>query len=151
MGVVNRLEEQTKGTLEFLDDSLDKRGEAQVGVFAPDVLCELCNSLGVGLGLELEALALKQRLEFFVVCDDAIVYDGELPTGVRPGDGGGAVGGPSRVGNAGVRVEDLVEVEVLLINKLLERSDLANLLDGVDLVLLVTIDGETGRVVATVF
>jgi len=64
---------------------------------------------------------------------------------------GGTVGGPSGVSNTGVRVEDLVEVKVLLVNQLLERSDLADLLDGVDLVLLVTVNGETGRVVATVF
>jgi hypothetical protein len=62
----------------------------------------------------------------------------------------GSVGGPSGVSNTGVRVEDLVEVEVLLVDELLEGGDLANLLDSVDLVLLVTVDGKTGRVVATV-
>ena len=60
------------------------------------------------------------------------------------------MGRPSCVGNAGVRVKDLVEVEVLLVNQLLQRGDLADLLDSVDLVLLVAIDGETGRVVTTV-
>lgn len=60
------------------------------------------------------------------------------------------MGGPPRVGNAGVRVKDLVEVEVLLLHQLLQRSDLAHLLDGVDLILLVAVDGKTGRVVATV-
>jgi hypothetical protein len=47
------------------------------------VFCELRNAFRVGLGLELEALGLEQGLEFLVVCDDAIVYDGELPSGVR--------------------------------------------------------------------
>lgn len=177
MGVVDRLDEQTKGTLELLDDSLDERGEAQVWVLGPDVLCELGNGLGVRLRLELEALALEQRLELLVVCDDSVVDDGELPVGVGPGRGalacvracasgpcngedipvgvavdtrGGTVGRPSCVGNAGVRVKDLVEVEVLLVNQLLQRGDLADLLDSVDLVLLVAIDGETGRVVTTV-
>jgi hypothetical protein len=60
------------------------------------------------------------------------------------------VSGPSGVRNTGVRVEDLVEVEVLLLDELLERGDLADLLDGIDLVLLVAIDGETGGVVAAV-
>jgi hypothetical protein len=55
-----------------------------------------------------------------------------------------AVGGPSGVGNTSVRVEDLGEVEVLLFNELLQRGDLANLLDCVDLVLLVSVDGKTG-------
>jgi hypothetical protein len=62
-----------------------------------------------------------------------------------------AVGGPSGVGDAGVRVEDLVEVEVLLLDELLQRRDLADLLDRVDLILLVAVNGETGRVVAAVF
>lgn len=60
------------------------------------------------------------------------------------------VGGPSGVCNTGVRVKDLVEVEVLLFNELLQRGDLADLLDGEDLVLLVTVDGKTGGVIATV-
>jgi hypothetical protein len=85
VGVVDGLEEETKGTLELLDDGLDERGEAQVGVLAVDVLCELGNGLSVGLCLELEALALEQRLELLVVCDDTIVDDSELPVGVRPG------------------------------------------------------------------
>lgn len=62
----------------------------------------------------------------------------------------GTVGGPSGVGDTGVRVEDLVEVEVLLLDELLQRGDLADLLDGVDLILLVTVNGKTSRVVTTV-
>lgn len=52
--------------------------------------------------------------------------------------------------NTGVRVEDLVQVVVLLVDQLLQGSDLADLLDGEHLVLLVAIDGKTGRVVPTV-
>jgi hypothetical protein len=181
MGVVNRLDQETKGSLKFLDDGLDERGEAQVGVLGVDVLCELGDGLCVGLRLELEALALEQRLELLVVCDDTVVDDGELPVGVGPDYGEsawrffyyysfgdnvigsdipvgvavdtrwGTVGSPSSVSNTGVRVEDLVEVEVLLLNKLLQGSHLADLLDSEDLILLVTVDGETSRVVATVF
>jgi hypothetical protein len=73
-----------------------------------------------------------------------------VPVGVAVDARGGSVGGPSGVRNTGVRVEDLVEVEVLLVDELLERGDLADLLDGKDLVLLVAIDGETGGVVAAV-
>jgi len=62
----------------------------------------------------------------------------------------GTVGGPSGVGDTGVRVEDLVEVEVLLLDELLQRGDLADLFDGVDLILLVTVNGKTSRVVTTV-
>ena len=60
------------------------------------------------------------------------------------------MGGPSRVRNAGVRVEDLGEIGLLLIDQALELGDLAHLLEGQNAVLLVAIDSQTGRVVATV-
>lgn len=63
---------------------------------------------------------------------------------------GRAVGSPSCVCDAGVRVEDLGLVELVLLDQLLEGGDLADLLDGKDLVLLVAVDGEAGRVVAAV-
>lgn len=44
-----------------------------------DVFGKLRDSLSVRLGFELETLALEQCLELFVVCDDAIVNDRELP------------------------------------------------------------------------
>jgi hypothetical protein len=88
MGVVDRLDEKTKSTLELLDDSLDERWEAQVWVLRVDVLCELSNGLGIRLRLELEALALEQGLELLVVCDDSVVDNAELPVGVGPGGGG---------------------------------------------------------------
>jgi hypothetical protein len=62
----------------------------------------------------------------------------------------GAVCGPSSVGNADVRVEDLGLVVARLADELLQGSDLADLLDRKDLILLVAVDGQTGRVVATV-
>jgi hypothetical protein len=48
-----------------------------------EVLGELCNALGIGLGLESETLALEKSLEFFVVGNDTIVNDCELPLGIR--------------------------------------------------------------------
>jgi hypothetical protein len=62
-----------------------------------------------------------------------------------------AVGGPSGVCNARVGVEDLGQVGLLVVDELLERGDLADLLEGEDLVLLVAVDCQTRRVVATVF
>jgi hypothetical protein len=53
--------------------------------------------------------------------------------------------------NTGVVVKDLCEVGLLLLDELLQLGDLANLLVGKDLVLLVAIDGDTGGVVAAVF
>jgi hypothetical protein len=55
------------------------------------------------------------------------------------------------VGNTGVCVKDLCKIGLLLLDELLQLGDLANLLEGKDLVFLVTIDGNTGGVVATVF
>jgi len=49
-----------------------------------------------------------------------------------------------------VRVKDLGEVGLGLLNQSLELGNLADLLEGKDLLLLVTIDGKTGRVVTTV-
>lgn len=86
VGVVHRLHEQTKGTLELLDDRLGELHEAEVRVLIVDVFGELGNGLGIGLRLELEALALEQHLQLLVVCDDAVVHDGELPVGVGPAE-----------------------------------------------------------------
>jgi hypothetical protein len=53
-------------------------------VLVVDVLGQLGNALGVGLGLEAEALALEESLQLLVIGDDTIVNDGELPVGVGP-------------------------------------------------------------------
>jgi hypothetical protein len=62
-----------------------------------------------------------------------------------------AVSGPAGVCNAGMAVKDLGQVDVRGIDELAELGDLANLLEGNDLVLLVAVDAETGRVVTAVF
>lgn len=51
------------------------------------------------------------------------------------------MGGPSGVGNAGVGVKDLVKIDIGLVDELLELGNLAHLLEGENLVLLVTVDG----------
>jgi hypothetical protein len=58
MWVVNRLQQETKSTLELLDDRLGKDGEINVWVLIVNVFGELCNGLSIGLGLELETFAL---------------------------------------------------------------------------------------------
>jgi hypothetical protein len=83
MGVVDGLDEKTISTLELLDDSLGKVGEANGRVLVVDVLGELGNALSVGLGLELEALGLEESLQLLVVGDDTVVDNAELPVGVR--------------------------------------------------------------------
>ena len=61
------------------------------------------------------------------------------------------MGSPAGVCDTAVRVEDLGHVDIGLVNQLPQLGDLADLLEGNDLVLLVAIDGETGGVIATVF
>ena len=80
-----------------------------------------------------------------------MVGDGAgLPVGMAVDARGHTVSCPPGVGNTGVRVEDLGQVGLLLLNELLQLGDLANLLECKDLILLVTVDGETGRVVSAV-
>jgi hypothetical protein len=64
---------------------------------------------------------------------------------------GTAVGSPSGVCNAGVRVEDFGEIWLLFRDELLELYDLANLFEGKHFILLVSIYGEACGVVSTVF
>jgi len=154
-GEVDALHQKTEGTLQLLDDGLDEAGEVEVGVLIEDVLGQLGNGLSVGLGLETHALGLQEHAQFLVVCDDTVVDNGELPLGVGAvrvavDSAGGTVGGPSGVCNTGVVVKDLGHVGLLLLDELLQLGDLANLLEGKDLVLLVAIDGNTGGVVAAV-
>ena len=121
-----------------------------------DIFGQLRNSLRIRLRLKLEPLARQQLLQLFVICDDAIVHDGELPArvaavGMAVEAGRRAVGGPASVCDAAVMVEDLAEIWLLLLDELFELGDLAYFLEGEDLVLLVAVDCEAGGVVAAVF
>lgn len=86
VGVVNGLHEKTEGALELLDDGLGQGGEVDAWVLIVDVLGELSDGLGIGLSLELEALALEEHLQLLVVCDDSVVDNGEFPLGVGSAD-----------------------------------------------------------------
>ena len=61
------------------------------------------------------------------------------------------MGGPTGVGNSGVRLEGLGHIGLGLGDELSQLGDLANFLEGADLVLLVTVDGHTGGIIAAVF
>lgn len=65
--------------------------------------------------------------------------------------GWAAVSSPSCVCDTSVRVENLGSVGLRLLDELLEFGDLADLLEGQNLILFVTVDREAGRIVATVF
>jgi hypothetical protein len=80
---VDRLHKQAECTLELLDDGLAESGEVDVGMSIVEEFGEFGNAFCVCVGLELEALAFQQSFKFFVVGNDTVVDDGELPVGVR--------------------------------------------------------------------
>jgi hypothetical protein len=77
--------------------------------------------------------------------------EGNVPVGVAVLAGGSTVGSPTSVRNTGVGLEGLGHVGLALGNELLQFGDLAHFLECADLILLVTIHGHTGRIIATVF
>lgn len=61
------------------------------------------------------------------------------------------MGGPSGVCNTSMRVKGLCHVDAGVGNQFTELDHLAHLFERKDLILLVTVDCETGRVVSSVF
>jgi len=61
------------------------------------------------------------------------------------------VGRPSGVCDTCMRVEDLGEIWLLILDELLQFGNFANLLECKDLVLLVTIDCKTCGVISSIF
>jgi hypothetical protein len=62
-----------------------------------------------------------------------------------------AVSGPSGVCNAGMGVKDFGHVWLVRSNELLQLGNLANLLESVNFIFLVTVNSKTGRIISTVF
>lgn len=73
-----------------------------------------------------------------------------IPVGVAVEAGWGSVGGPAGVCDTSVRIEDLGKIGLGLLNQLLQLDHLANLLVSKHLILLVSVDSETGRIISTV-
>jgi len=74
-----------------------------------------------------------------------------VPVGMAVDAGRGAVCGPAGVGNAAVRIEHPLHINLRLVDKLPQLGDLADLLERHDLILLVAIDSETGGVIPAIF
>ena len=66
--------------MKLLDDSLGEGQEFDIRMFIVQVLCKLGDTLGIRLSLKLEALPFEEDLEFFIIRDNSIVNDRELPT-----------------------------------------------------------------------
>lgn len=60
------------------------------------------------------------------------------------------MGSPTGVRDTGMGVKGLGHVESSLVDQLPQLGNLADLLEGKNLILLVAIDGKAGRIVATV-
>ena len=105
--------------------------------------------LGVGLGLEREALGQQLVLQVGEVLDDAVVDECEATlvaeVRVRIAVGGAAVRRPAGVADAGAAVVQRVRLEFIG-----EHLQLAGALRGLDGAVVVD-DGHPRRVVATVF
>ena len=106
---------------------------------------------------ELKAL-LESKGEVFesetdTECIAKLVSQGgnHIPVGMAVDSGGGSVGSPSRVSDSSVRNKRSIKINAALLDQLLQLDNLANLLESVDLVLLITVNGNTGGIIATVF
>ena len=80
MRVVNRFQKETKGSLELLDHSLSKSQELNIWMFIVKVFGKFGDTLGICLRFKLESFALEEDFKLFIIRDDSIVNDGELPT-----------------------------------------------------------------------
>ena len=74
-----------------------------------------------------------------------------VPMRVAVQSRGRTMGGPSSVSDASVRVKDLGHVDTRFVNELPQLCYLAHLFEGEDFILLVTINGQTCRIIASVF
>jgi len=170
--VVYRLNKQTVGALELLDDELCELGKVGLAIIAVlldvgvvNVLGKLGNSLGIGFRLKLEALRFKERLDLAIVGNNTVMNHCELivnirALGVAVDSLWLAVSGPARMGNTGVALKNSLGVDILGGNMFLEKLHLADLLkdqDGSGLVgladvrkKLIAVNSKTGRVVTTV-
>ncbi|MPM15727.1 hypothetical protein SDC9_62099 [bioreactor metagenome] len=137
--------DQGEGALEPVDDGV--QGVEQGRPLGDLDTEQLRGDLGVGLGAEGDALGGQLGAQLGEVLDDAVVHDGDPAVlgqvRVRVAVGGGAVGGPAGVADAGAGLRQRV-----LVQGHLEVQQLAGLLLGGDPP--VGHDGHTGRVVAAV-
>ena len=120
----------------------------EIRFFVQAAVDEMRDDFGVGARLEAVVARFEFVAQFFVVLDDAVVNQADAATGeMRMGvlHGRRAVGGPTRVGDAGGAVDRCV-VQVLR-----EFGDAANGAAAGDFRGAVGGDGDAGRIVAAVF
>lgn len=79
-----RLQQQTESSLELGNDRFSEGGEVDVLVLVVDVLGQFGDTFCVGLTLENLSFAFQELLQFFIVCDDTVVDNGESEGRVTP-------------------------------------------------------------------
>lgn len=77
------LEEQTKSALELFDHSFGQSCKINVWVRIVEVFGEFGNAFSISVSFESEAFTFEEGLEFFVVGDNTVVNNSELPLWVR--------------------------------------------------------------------
>lgn len=84
VGVVLRLEDEGEGTLELLENCLDKfsEGDALVRLRVIDIFCQDGDGLRVSFALELIAAVLEDEAKGGGIGDNTIVHDEEIAGGV---------------------------------------------------------------------
>lgn len=75
-------------------------------------------------------------------------HDGPVGMTIKPG--WRAVGSPSSVCNASVRVEDFCEVRLALLDELFQLGNFSDLLEGHDLVPPIAVHSKPGRIVSAI-
>jgi hypothetical protein len=168
IGIMNALEENGVRALEFPHDKLCELRKVNVSLLlVEDVFRELGNTFGICLRFESVSLVLQDGFQFAVIGDNAVVHDDKLGLGITPAglkraegemgpvrmtiEGRGlAVRCPSCVRDSGVGHKFLVHVDVLFVDQLAQGSNLADLLEQVDFILAVAVNGHSGGIIATV-
>ena len=105
----------------------------------------LCTTVNSHFGSDLEEENVSRDSRFMVAASG-----GSVPVRVAVESRRRAVGGPSGVRDAAVRVKDLGHVDLGAVDELLELGHLADLFESKDFIFLVAVDRETGRVVSSV-
>ena len=157
IGIVLRLEDKGEGSLELLENGFDKFGErdALVRLRVIDIFGKDGNGLRVRLALKLVATVLENEAEGGGIGDDTVVHDDEIVVGigaqrVAVDDRGRAVGGPSRVCNRDLRIENLGSVYARGGDTLAKAGNLADFFEKKHLAGSIAVDTDAGRVITTI-
>jgi hypothetical protein len=155
--VMLRLEDEGKGTLEFLENGLDqfREGDTLVWLRIVDVFCEDGHGFGIGFALKLVAAVLEDETKGGGIGDNTIVHNDKIAVGVwaqrvAVHDRRGAMGCPTCVRDRDLRVENFGCVYVCGGDTLTETGNFTDLLEVKHFARSIAINTNAGRVVTTI-